>query len=403
MNAKNSKSDGKNQRFSETKEEERSNEYHQEYKTKTVNDLIDELDHPKDPTTKGDQPRAKLVSLLDMPPVEWPESFSILGSALDDPAYYNFGKSAPEKKSILGPGSRTFSSSNIDVNDPHFQSLVQKQIEMANKLKKDEENDMQSENPSSSFTTDAACNNKPSTSKKSSGWAYDDPFSTSENLNDDEKTVFFDNPPSCLLYKGMESYQPSSSQWSGYDVTTTPGMPYGYIDPYETHYHRRGKYQESRGQNKKRYDNVTRRGGFNSSRNYTERFGKSAPNFGDSYGKSGGGSGSHDRNDISFTKYASNIDNCDSNEETSSHFDNGLPREFVKKGTAIRKYRKKPDRSTSKHSRRIGRNNDYSSDGHRSSVSHSPSRNRFPSRRSPHRHSRSRSRSPVYGKSNRYH
>uniref|UniRef100_A0A914P783 Btz domain-containing protein n=1 Tax=Panagrolaimus davidi TaxID=227884 RepID=A0A914P783_9BILA len=402
MNAKNSKSDGNHQRVFKTEEEERSDEYHQEYKPTTVNDLIDELDHPKDPMTKGDQPRAKLVSLLDMSPVEWPESFSILGSALDDPTYYNFGKSAPEKKSLLGSGSRTFSNSNIDVNDPHFQSLVQKQIEMVNKLKKNEENDMQSENPSSSFTTDAAYNNKPSTSKKSSGWAYDDPFSTSENLNDDDKTIFFDSPPSCLLYKGMNSYQPSSSQWPGYDVTTTPGMPYGYIDPYETHYHRRGKYQESRGQNKKRYDNVTRRGGFNSSRNYTERFGKSAPNFGGSYGKSGGGSGSRGRRDIRFSKYASNIDNCDSNEETSSHFDTDLPREFGKKKTAIRKYRKKSDHPTS--SRRIGRNNEKfnSSDDYRSSFSHSPSRSRFSSRRSPHRHSRSRSRSPVYGKSNRY-
>uniref|UniRef100_A0A914QCQ5 Uncharacterized protein n=1 Tax=Panagrolaimus davidi TaxID=227884 RepID=A0A914QCQ5_9BILA len=401
MNANNSKSDGKqHQRFSKVKEKETSNEYQQEYKAKTVNDLLDELDHvvPKDPGTKGDQFEAKPAPLLEMPPVEWPDSFSILGSALDDLSYFNnFSKSAPQKKSLLGrPGSHIFSNSNIDVNDPHFQSLVQKQIEMANKLKTND--DM----PSSS-TTNAASNDKPSSSKKNSRWSYDDPFSTSENLNHDDKTIFFDNVPSSLLYKGMDSYQQPSSypQWQGYD-TTTPAMPYGYIDPYETHPYRRKKYQESRGQNKKPYDNVTRRGGFNSSESYTKRFCKSAPNLrgrSGTYGKRGGGNVGGGRRENRSSKYSSNFDNYGSNEETSSHFDNGLPREFGKKEPSIRKYGKKRDPSSSKHSHQIGRN-ELSHD-FRPSFSRSPPRSRLSSRRSPHHNSRSRSRSPIYAKSER--
>uniref|UniRef100_A0AC35GNJ8 Uncharacterized protein n=1 Tax=Panagrolaimus sp. PS1159 TaxID=55785 RepID=A0AC35GNJ8_9BILA len=401
MNANNSKSDGKqHQRFSKVKEG--SNEYQQEYKAKTVNDLLDELDHvvPKDPGTKGDQLEAQPVSLLEMPPVEWPDSFSILGSALDDLSYFNSISKPPEKKSLLGrPESRIFSNSNIDVNDPHFQSLVQKQIEMASKLKTNDDK------PSSS-TTNAASNHKPSSSKKNSRWSYDDPFSTSENLNDDDKTIFFDNPPSCLLYKGMDSsQQPSYPQWQGYDVTTTPEMPYGYIDPYETHPYRRKKYQKSRGQNKRSYDYDTRHDGFNSSKSYTKGFCKSAPNLpgrGGTYGKRGGGSVGGGRRENHSSKYSSNVDNYGSNEETSSHFDNGLPREFGKKEPSIPKYVKKRDPSFSKHSHQIGRNKFYSSHDFRPSFSRSPPRSRLSSRRSPHRDSHSRSRSPIYAKSDRH-
>uniref|UniRef100_A0AC34GT34 Uncharacterized protein n=1 Tax=Panagrolaimus sp. ES5 TaxID=591445 RepID=A0AC34GT34_9BILA len=352
---------------------------------------------------------SKPVSLLDMSPVEWPESFSILGSALDDPEYYDFAQSAPAgKKSLLGPhgggdhkSKSSFSSSNIDPEDPHFKALVEKQIEMAKEIIAKE--NKEKETSESKFSSTSYSNHK------ASKWEYDDPFSTSQKENQGDEAHFGFGSSSNFEEENQSDHTTHFGSSSNYDNKTPKKFKsrwqesdYEYRPKSPVFSNYRGSHRGSHSGDriKMPYGDVTRRGGGGfkgSSRGNSEGFGRSAPSAG--FNQRGGrGRGSHrgtyrgrgrgrGRGGVvdggsHFSDASSSNDIYYSSEEIPRKYANGedVPRKFGKSEENPRKFGKKRNRF---------RSNSTSKNSHRSDYYRSTSR-------SPPYRSRSRSRSPIH-------
>jgi hypothetical protein len=167
----------------------------------------------------NDKPADKPPSLLDLPPVDWPGSFVILGSALDGkPLPDNvFNHSAPKSYNLSKPN---VSNIPIDPADPNFQSMVEKQIQMLNEC-------------------------------------------TSEKNNPDYPNAYNDHPTtsgyygygnvSNYDYLNRNSYYPSRREFHDRKPYNNGGRRYGGFFnsiPYENHEHRRGGSKHSQSFNK---------------------------------------------------------------------------------------------------------------------------------------------------------
>uniref|UniRef100_A0A914Y4B9 Uncharacterized protein n=1 Tax=Panagrolaimus superbus TaxID=310955 RepID=A0A914Y4B9_9BILA len=213
----------------------------------------------------GSPPRESLGS----PPRESPEAFSVLGSALDDPANYDFGHSA-DKKSLLGPyddfpkpklGS---SKLNIDFNDPSFEAMVQIQIQMANKLYFSEKKDETSSQNQPTYSQDIIA--KQSSSKH----GLDGPTSLSRYQQNDQPWFKLNSKPTQSVKIGWnkadyETTKPVSCNSESENVynealSSQRGSQSGYSGSY-------------RNFSKKPHHNINNSGGFNAYGNRNQRFG----------------------------------------------------------------------------------------------------------------------------------